>query len=58
MMTGLIFTTKKMNVTKKRLEWMIEYRGGMGNRIDAFDILDFIDDTGYLYKEYIKRFKR
>ena len=43
-----------MNLTKKRLEWMIEYRGGMGNRIDAFDIRDFLNNRGYLYGAYKK----
>ena len=42
-----------MNITKKRLQWMIDYRGGMGNRIDAFDIMDFINNKGYLYNKYI-----
>jgi len=44
----------KMNLSKKRLRWMIEYRGGMGNRIDAYDIMDFLNDKGYLYKAYHK----
>ena len=44
-----------MNITNKRPKWMIEYRGGMGNRIDAYDILDFMNNKGYLYKAYIKK---
>jgi len=44
----------KMNITKRRLRWMIEYRGGMGDRIDAFNILDFINNEGYLYEAYKK----
>ena len=46
-----------MIVTKKRIRWMIERRGGMGTRIDAFDIQDFINDKGYLYKAYMKEKK-
>lgn len=37
------------------LEWYIHYRGGMGNRIDAFDILDHLNGKNRRhYKKILK----
>ncbi len=37
---------------KQSIHNMIDYRGGMGNRIDAFDIQDFLDGN-MVYEEQL-----
>ncbi len=39
----------------KLIEGYIEYRGGMGNRIDAFDILDLLRGKRKHIEKWIKR---